>query len=411
MAYERIVIIGAGHAGGAMAASLRQSGYAGHVTLIGEEDAAPYQRPPLSKTYLKGETNLEQLALRDEAYYVEQKIDWRRASIATAVNRTDQTVTLEDGESLAYDVLVLATGRRARSLNVPGAELSGVMTLRTAADADGLRAALIPEACLVIVGGGYVGLEVAASARRMGCKVVLVEREARLLARVASQEVSSFFHARHEAEGVRLLTRRTVQGFESNGAGAVARVLLDDGSQLACDIAVVGIGAVACDELAREAGLACADGIIVDADGRTSDPNIFAVGDVTVRRLQRYGGAQVRLESVPSALELVRSATAAILGQDRPAEETPWFWSDQYDVKLQIAGLTLDAEERLTRGDPATGRFAVFHLRGHQVEAIEAVNSPAEFMFGKKLVAAGRPIDPWLLADADVALPDTLRRP
>lgn len=411
MAYERIVIIGAGHAGGAMASSLRQSGYAGHVTLIGEEDAAPYQRPPLSKAYLKGETDLGQLTLRDEAYYVEQKIDWRRASMATAISRTDRTVTLKGGERLAYGGLVLATGRRARSLNIPGADLSGSMTLRTAADADRLRSALGPGVRLVIAGGGYVGLEVAASARSLGCEVVLVEREPRLLARVASEDVAAFFHARHEAAGVRLLTGRTIRGFESNGSGAVAKVGLDDGRQLPCDLALVGIGAIACDELGSVAGLECADGIVVDADGRTSDPDIFAVGDVTVRRLQRYGGAQVRLESVPSALELVRAATAAIMGQARPAEETPWFWSDQYDVKLQIAGLTLAAEHSLTRGNPSSGRFAVFHLRGDQVEAVEAVNSPADFMFGKKLIAARRSVDPRHLADAGVALPDTLRRP
>lgn len=411
MAYERIVIIGAGHAGGAMAASLRQSGYVGHITLIGDEDAAPYQRPPLSKAYLKGEMDLEQLALRDEAYYAEQKIDWRRASIATAVCRTGRTVRLGDGERLAYDGLVLATGRRARKLNLPGTELSGIMTLRDAADADRLRSALRPGRRLVIIGGGYVGLEVAASARGLGCEVVLVEREPRLLARVASQEVAAFFHARHEAAGVQLLMERTVQGFAPNDAGAVAAVLLDDGARLSCDLALVGVGAIPCDELGQAAGLDCADGIMVDADGRSSDPDIFAVGDVTVRRLQRYGGAQVRLESVPSALELVRAATAAITGQGRPAEETPWFWSDQYDIKLQIAGLPLTAKRRLTRGNPASGRFAVFHLDGDQVEAVEAVNSPADFMFGKKLIAAWGAVDPRRLGDAGVALSDTLRRP
>lgn len=405
----RVVIVGSGHAGDAVAAALRQFNFENEIVLIGEEGFAPYQRPPLSKAYLKGELDLDRLALRAEDFYVDNGIYWRRSTTVVKIDRASCTLHFADGTRFGYGHLILATGRTPRTLSVPGSEGADIRTLRTAGDANRLRADFRPGVRLLIIGGGYVGLEVAASARSMGCEVVLLEREARLLARVASEEVAGYFHARHAAEGVSIMPGRSVVAFEP-GAGGMDRVArLDDGSLLPCDVVLAGIGAVARDELALSAGLDCDDGVLVDADGRTSDPSIFAIGDVAVRRLARYG-VQARLESVPSALETAKAVAAALTNRTRPAEEIPWFWSDQYDDKLQIAGLTMNADRRVTRGDPQTGRFAVFHLKGEQVEAVEAINSPADFMFGRKIMATAQTVDDQLLADPSAPLPTAIRR-
>jgi 3-phenylpropionate/trans-cinnamate dioxygenase ferredoxin reductase subunit len=394
----KVLIIGAGHAGGTAAALLRQYGHEGPVVLAGEEAAPPYQRPPLSKAWLKGEADLEALLLRPESFYAEQDIDLRTGVTATAIDAAGKTVTFADGTVEPYDVLILATGSTARRLALPGADRPDLLELRTLVDAEKLKAALGPGKRLAVVGGGYVGLEAAASARALGAEAVVIERMDRVLARVASETLSTFFTAHHRAHGVEILTSAEVTGFEDAG------VRLADGRLIEADAVLVGVGALACEQLAREAGLTCLNGVVVDAEARTSDPSIFAIGDVTFRPVPVHGGAMHRLESVPNALEQAKQAASAIVGRAAPAPETPWFWSDQYEVKLQIAGLPGEADRQVVRGDVAAGAFAVFHLAGDRIVCVEAVNAPAEFMAGRMMIGKQTPVDAGKLADTAVSM-------
>lgn len=398
----RVVIIGAGHAGGTAAALLRQYGHEGPIVLAGEEPAPPYQRPPLSKAWLKGEADLEALLLRPEVFYAEHDIDLRTGVTATAIDAAARTVTFADGTVEPYDALILATGSTARRLTVPGADRPGLLELRTLADAGRLKAALAPGRRLVIVGGGYVGLEAAASARALGAEAVVIERMDRVLARVASETLSAFFTARHRAEGVEILTGAEVTAFEEAG------VRLADGRLIEADAVLVGVGALARDALARAAGLACENGVVVDEHARTSDPAIWAIGDATFRPVAAHGGRRHRLESVPNALEQAKQAASAIAGRAAPAPEVPWFWSDQYDLKLQIAGLPDGADRQIVRGDPgvigAGASFAVFHLAGDRILCVEAVNAPAEFMAGRMMIGKATPVDAEKLADLSVSM-------
>jgi 3-phenylpropionate/trans-cinnamate dioxygenase ferredoxin reductase subunit len=397
-----VVIVGAGHAGGTLAAILRQHAFAGPITLIGEEPIAPYQRPPLSKAWLKGEADADALMLKPESFYAEHDIDLRLNTTVTSIDRAAKQVTLKDGQRIAYDHLVLATGCRARRLTIPGADLAGVLELRSAADAEKLKAILGPGRRLAVVGGGYIGLEAAASGRALGAEVVVLEREPRLLARVACEALSSFFQTYHEGRGVVFELGADITAFEGSD-GHISGVRLADGRIVACDAALVGVGALPNDELARAAGLDCANGVVVDLHARTSDPGIFAIGDVTYRPMPHYDRAH-RLESVANALEQAKQAAAAISGRPAPSPEVTWNWSDQYDLKLQIAGVAFDADEILVRGDPAAGKFAVFHLRQGAVRAVEAVNAPPEFMMGKILIASGKPVSRERLADTTVSM-------
>jgi len=394
----KVLIIGAGHAGGTAAALLRQYGHEGPIVLAGEESAAPYQRPPLSKAWLKGEADLEALLLRPESFYAEQGIELRTGVAATAIDAAAKTVSFADGAVENYDALILATGSTARKLAIPGADRPELLELRTLADAERLKAALAPGRRLAVVGGGYVGLEAAASARALGAEVVVIERMDRVLARVASETLSAFFTARHRAEGVELLTSAEVAAFEDGG------VRLGDGRLIAADAVLVGVGALACDGLARATGLVCDNGVVVDEAARTSDPWIWALGDMTSRPIPVHGGRRHRLESVPNALEQAKQAAAAIVGRPGPAPEVPWFWSDQYEVKLQIAGLADGADRQVVRGDPDTGSFAVFHLQGDRILCVEAVNAPAEFMTGRLMIGKGASVDATRLADPAVSM-------
>lgn len=402
----RVVIIGAGHAGGTAATLLRQYGHSGEIVLVGREPTAPYQRPPLSKGYLKGESDAESLKLKPDSFYADQAIALRLAVSAVSIDPAARQVTLEDGGRLSYDILILATGSRARKLPVAGAGLRGVHEMRTLADADDFRAALGPGHRLAIVGGGYIGLEAAASARSLGAEAVIIERESRCLARVACAPLADFFQAYHRARGVEIVTEASVEALEDDGAGRVAAVRLADGRRIACDGVLVGVGGQAADELAREAKLPCENGVVVDEAARTRDPAIYAIGDVTWRPMPLYGGRSFRLESVPNALEQARQAAAAITGRPPPPPEVPWFWSDQYDIKLQIAGVAFETDAQVVRGDPAAARFAVFHLLDARIRAVEAVNSPPEFMMGRQLIASRRPVDLARLADPAVSMKD-----
>ena len=398
-----VVILGAGHAGGTAAALLRQYGFEGPITLVGEEPIPPYQRPPLSKAWLKGEADADSLALKPLEFYAENGIDFRPERIAMSIDRAGKTVRLSDGGELSYDILILATGMRPNQLVLPGADLAGVLTLRTAADAEMLKAALGPGKHLAIVGGGYIGLEVAASARALGAQVVVLERETRLLARTACEALSTFFHDYHRARGVVFELGAGITGFTGDAGDKVTGVTLADGRTLPADVVLVGVGGKPNDELAREAGLDCARGVIVDLEARTSDPSIFAIGDVTHRPMPHYD-RMFGPESVPSALEQAKQAASAIMGRPAPTPEVPWNWSDQYDLKLQIAGLPFDADRVLLRGDPAAGKFAIFHLKGDQVQCVEAVNAPPEYMMGRQLIGNRKPVIIDKLADPSISM-------
>ena len=401
-AAAHVVILGAGHAGGTAVALLRQYGHTGPITLIGDEPIPPYQRPPLSKAWLKGEADADSLALKPLEFYAENNVDFRPNVTATALDRAAKTVALSSGDTVSYDVLILATGARAIALPIPGADLSGILFLRTAAHAEALKATVGPGKTLAVVGGGYIGLEVAASGRALGAEVVVIERETRLLARVAAEPLSTFFKGYHETHGVRFELGASVTGFTGQD-GRVTGVTLADGRTLPCDAAVVGVGAHPNDELAKSAGLETARGVVVDLDARTSDPAIFAIGDVAHRPMPIYD-RMFRMESVPNALEQAKQAACAITGRPRPPGECPWQWSDQFDLKLQIAGYAFDADSVILRGEPATAKFAIFHLKGDQVQSVEAINSPPEFMMGKILILNRKPVDKARLADPSISM-------
>jgi 3-phenylpropionate/trans-cinnamate dioxygenase ferredoxin reductase subunit len=404
-----VVVIGAGHAGGSAASFLRQYGWAGPITLIGEEPIGPYHRPPLSKDWLKGEADAVSLALKPASFYPEHRIDLRLATRASAIDRVARRIAIEDGDGLTYDHLILALGSRARRLDLPGRELAGVLELRTAADADRLKAALGPGRHLVVIGGGYIGLEVAASARALGAAATIIEREERVLARVACEALSRFFQSYHQKQGVDLELATQVSGLEGNDAGEVTGVRLADGRLLPCDTVLIGVGGVANDELARSAGLACDNGILVDHAARTGDPAIYAIGDCTRRPMPLYDRIW-RLESVPNALEQAKHAAADLTGRPAPAPEVPWFWSDQYDLKLQIAGVSFDAAHVVIRGLVVHGQFAAFHLAAdNRILAVEAVNAPAEFMAGRILIGKRMSVDPERLRDPAVPMKELLK--
>ena len=397
-----VLILGAGHAGGTAAALLRQYGYEGAITLVGDEPIPPYQRPPLSKAWLKGEADADSLALKPLEFYAEARIDFRASLRATEILRGEKRVVFSDGQRLGYDNLILATGARAIKLPLPGADLAGVVELRTAADAEALKSLLTPGKRMAIIGGGYIGLEAAASGRSLGAQVVVIERETRILARVACEQLSDFFQAYHQAHDVTFELSASVTGFEGKD-GKVTGVMLADGRTLDCDIALVGVGAAPNDELAKAAGLETARGIVVDLEARTSDPAIFAIGDVALRPMPIYG-RMFRMESVPNALEQAKQAASAICGRAAPAGEVPWQWSDQYDLKLQIAGYGFEADQILVRGDPGSAKFAIFHLKGDQIQAVEAINSPPEFMAGRQLIGNRKPVDKLRLADPTISM-------
>lgn len=394
---RRVIIIGAGQAGGETAQRLRQGGFEGEITLIGEEPYAPYQRPPLSKQYLAGELSIDRVLLRPAEVYVHENVAWLKSTRAVWIDRANRRVRLEGGRELSYDALVLATGARPRRLPLAGADLAGVHVLRTAEDVDAIRPAFTPGAKLVVVGAGYIGLEVAAVARKLGLDVTVVESAVRPLARVTSPEVAGFFLDEHTAKGVRF-----VLGGECaliKGVDRVRGVGLADGQEIPADIVIAGIGVTPEVSLAQHSGLTVENGVVTNRECRTSDPAIFAIGDCASRPMAHYGNRMVRLESVHNAVEGAKFAAAAILGQAPPAEETPWFWSDQYDLKLQIAGLFNGYDHIVLRGAMADRAFAVFYYEGERLIAVDAINRPGEFLGAKMLIQKGLTIAPDVLAD------------
>lgn len=379
----RTAIVGASHAGAQLAASLRQEGWDGEIVLVGDESTVPYQRPPLSKAYLAGKSALEELEIRSAEFYAKRKIRLLDARVE-AIDRSAGHLTLSSGQSLAYDHLALCTGARPRRLLVPGAHLSGVCYLRTAMDVDLIRAAAQPGSMAVIVGGGYIGLEVAASLRALGLDVTVLEATERVLERVTAPEVSAFFQRIHQEEGVSIRTGALVEAF--TGETKVREVLLSNGEAIPADLVIVGIGVEPNTELAASAGLEVDNGIVIDDRARTSDRNIVAAGDCTSRDMALYG-RRVRLECVPSAGEQAKVAAATISGKSKEIAALPWFWSDQYDVKLQIAGLNTGFDEVVLSGDPRLDRdFTCFYLRQGELIAADCVNRPRDFVVSKRLL-------------------------
>jgi 3-phenylpropionate/trans-cinnamate dioxygenase ferredoxin reductase subunit len=396
---ERIVIIGAGQAGAQAVATLRAEGFAGALTMVGDEPFAPYQRPPLSKTYLSGAMERERLFLKPDGFYVEAKCELILGAAAWSLNRERRWVQLTDGSVLHYDKLLLATGARVRKISVRGAELPGVFYLRGIADVDALRPHFVKGARLAVVGGGYIGLEVAAVAVKHGLEVTVFESLDRVMARAVSRELSAFYESAHRDASVRFHMNTTVEAFEGTGKLEAVRA---GGKTHEADLALVGIGVVPNVELAKDAGLGCDDGIMVDDFARTADPAIFAAGDCT--RHTGRDGALIRLESVQNAIDQAKHAALAMVDKAVSYREVPWFWSDQYDLKLQIAGLARPGDTLVLRGTPASRKFAVFHLREGVVAAVEAVNAAPEYIVGRKLIAEGARVPPERLADTAIPM-------
>lgn len=391
-----IVIAGAGHAGFQLAASLRQNGFGGRIVLINDEGHLPYQRPPLSKAYLKGTGGPDSLMFRPDKFYRDQSIDLI-TDRAASIDRGARKVALASGASLDYGHLVLATGARNRLLDLPNANLEDVRYLRILDESESLRQRIASSAHVVVIGAGFIGLEFAATARAKGLEVDVVELGARVMARAVTAEISEFFQARHTAAGIRIHLGVQVTSIENDGA-KVTGVSLSDGRHIPADLIVVGVGVLPNVELAAEAGLPVASGIIVDDHLLTSDPNISAIGDCALFASPRFGGS-LRLESVQNATDHARCVAARLTGKPEVYDGLPWFWSDQGPDKLQIAGLTTGYDRVVVRGDRAQGAFSAFCYKAEKLVGIESINRAGDHMFGRRLLAANGSITPEQAAD------------
>jgi 3-phenylpropionate/trans-cinnamate dioxygenase ferredoxin reductase subunit len=406
--YERVVIAGSGQAAVQAIDTLRRKGFAGELVLIGDEPWLPYQRPPLSKKYLAGALERERLLLRPQHFYESHAVEARLGRRVEEIARGEQRLRLDDGSSIAYDALLIATGSRPRPLAAPGADLEGVYFLRTISDVERIRAELAPGKRLVIVGGGYIGLEVAATAREVGLEVSVLEMADRVMNRVVCPQLSTFYQAEHARHGVRILCNSRVRALAAApGTRRVRAVMTEDGEEHAADVVVVGCGVLPADELAVAAGLVCENGVVVDDRCRTSDPVIYAAGDCTSHPSARYG-RRLRLESVDNAFEQGASAALNLLGVDTVHDKVPWFWSDQYDLKLIIIGMSQGYDTVVVRGDPAARAFSACYLRGGELIAIDTINNPKDQMAARKLIAAHARPDPERLLNHTIPLKETV---
>ena len=392
-----IVVVGAGQAGQQICESLRRGGYEGGLVLIGDEPALPYQRPPLSKKFLTGALEAERLWLRPASYYEKQNVELRLEARVERIDRTTRTLYLSGGATLRYAGLAFTTGTRVRALAVPGAEQAEIHYIRSLADGQRLAARLPQVRRIAVIGGGFIGLEVAAIARELGKEVVLIEAFERLMARAVAPQVSAFYADLHRSHGVELLLSTGVSAIRSNGDAHT--VVTDSGAQHTVDLLVVGIGVLPNSEVAEQAGLECRNGIVVDSCARTSDPLIVAAGDCTWH-MNGFLQRELRLESVQNAVDQAKSAAASLLGQPSEYCQVPWFWSDQYDVKLQIAGIGMPHDEAVSRGDPAAKAFSVFYFRAGALAAVDSLNRPAEHMAARKLLAQHTALSPAQAADS-----------
>jgi 3-phenylpropionate/trans-cinnamate dioxygenase ferredoxin reductase subunit len=406
--FEQIVIVGAGQAAVQAVDTLRRRGFTGKLTLIGEEPWPPYQRPPLSKKYLAGALERERLLIRPAQFFADHTVTTHLGRRVTDIAPRARHVRLDDGLVVQYDALLLAIGSRPRRLAVPGGDLEGVHYLRTIADADRIRAGCTPGGRLVIVGGGYIGLEVAATARELGMEVTVLEMADRVMNRVTCPEVSAFYTAEHARHGVRIRCNETLRALHGDARSQrVKSVLTEQGSEYPADLVIIGVGVVPADELARAAGLECENGIVTEAHCRTSDEGIYAAGDCA-SHLNRQYGRHLRLESVDNAFEQGTTVALNLLGNATLHDKLPWFWSDQFDLKLIIVGVAQGFDTVVMRGSPAARSFCACYLRRGELIAIDTVNSPRDQMAARKLIAAHVRPNPDKLADPAVALKDTL---
>ena len=394
-----VVIVGAGQGGGTAAIQLRQQGFTGTVALIGREDEPPYERPPLSKDYLLGEKPFERMYLRPHAFWEDKAVALMLGTDVVALDAAARVLTLGDGRTCGYGDLIWATGGDPRPLDCAGSDLAGVHAVRTRADIDAILVSLPKVERVAVVGGGYIGLEAASALRKLGKAVTLLEVLPRVLARVAGADLSTFFEAEHRAQGVDLRTSTGVVAIEGNGAGRVSGVRLTDESLVAAQMVIAGIGIVPATAPLIAAGAQGSNGVHIDAHCRTSLPHVYAVGDCAAHANAFAEGATIRLESVQNSNDQATCAVRAILGNPQAYAATPWFWSNQYDLRLQTVGLSALHDATVLRGDPATRSFSVVYLRKGRVIALDCVNMVKDYAQGRKLVEAGAVIDPAALAD------------
>ena len=406
--YQQIVVAGGGQAAVQTLDTLRRKGFTGKLTLVSDEPWFPYQRPPLSKKYLAGALERERLMIRPAHFFAEHGVATHLGRRVTDIAPRERHVRLDDGLVLPYDALVLATGSRPRRLPVPGAELAGVHLLRTIADTDRIRAECSPGRRIIIIGGGYIGLEVAATTRELGLDVTVIEMADRVMNRVTCPQISAFYAAEHARHGVRIRCNETVRALHGDPAtGRVRTVLTEQGAEYPADLVVIGVGVVPADELAKAAGVVCENGVVTDAHCRTSDEAIYAAGDCA-SHLNRQYGRHLRLESVDNAFEQGITVALNLLGTPTPHDKLPWFWSDQFDLKLIIVGLAQGYDTVIVRGNPAAKSFSACYLRDGELIAIDSINAPKDQMAARKLIAAHVRPNPQKLGDPAIALKDTL---
>jgi NADPH-dependent 2,4-dienoyl-CoA reductase/sulfur reductase-like enzyme len=405
-----VVIVGTGHGGAQAAIALRQQGHEGSILMIGRDAAPPYERPPLSKEYLAGDKGFERIMIRPEKFWADKGIDLKLGAAVTAIDPAAHRVTLSDGSTVSYRKLIWSGGGDPRRLPVPGAVLPGVFYVRDKGDADAMMAALASGAKrAVVIGGGYIGLEAAAVLRKLGCEVVLVEMLPRLLARVAGEELSDFYAAEHRRQGVDVRLNEGVRAVLGEEAGRVTGVALESGEEVPCDMVVVGIGIVPAVTPLIAAGAAGSNGVDVDFCCRTTLDDIYAIGDCAAHANPYADNAVIRLESVQNAHDMANTVAKAIMGEKEPYNALPWFWSNQYDVKLQTAGLSLGYDQTVLRGDPETRKFTVVYLRDGKPIAFDCVGTMKDYVQARKLLESGPGrIDPALLADPDVPIKELM---
>lgn len=399
-----IVIVGGGQSGAQAVETLRREGFAGSLTLISDEALLPYQRPPLSKKYLSAELAADRLLIRHQGFYDEHQVNVRLNTKATGIDRRARLLSLDGGETITYEQLLLCTGARSRRLTCNGNTLAGIHYLRDVNDVSVIQPKLVPGVRVVIVGGGYIGLEVAATARKRGCSVTVLELADRIMNRVVAPNVSQYFEIEHRRNGVVIICNTRVDRLD--GDGRVERVICSDGNAYTSDLLVVGVGATPNTEIAETAGLDSQNGVVVDEYCRTSDPMIFAAGDCCNHPSLRFG-VRVRLECVDNAFEQGKTAALNMLGKTTVHDRVPWFWSDQYDNKLLIVGLSQGNEQQITRGDPASRSFSICHVKDGELRTVETVNRLKDYMSARKLIAARVRVDSERLADVNILLADT----
>lgn len=399
---EAVVIIGGGQGGFQAAASLRTEGFDGRITIVGDEPGLPYQRPPLSKAFLLGKQQAYHTELRPRTYFETHRIELIESQRAIALDLRARTVTLASGSRLEYDHLILATGARNRMLPVEGATLEGICYLRTLAEAHQMRERIGQAQSVAVIGGGFIGLEVAAVARALDRPVTVIEAAPRLMARVVAPPVSDFFQRMHAAQSVHVLLNASVTAI-TGASGKAAGVRLADGRMVPADLIAVGIGVIPNIELARDAGLPMGNGITVDEHLRTAGPRVFAIGDCS-EFPSFFTGTRVRLESVQNAVDQAASVARTICGRPIPYADTPWFWTEQFDVRLQMAGLAPQFDELVLRGDPESRKFSLFYFHQGRLRAVDSINRPADHLAARKLIGARAPVTPQQAADESIEL-------